>query len=487
MNLVRRILGVVVLVGLFSAVVAIERRQAEVTVGAASALVPLAGFPQATSGTRISTSWFCPGAAAGDGLSSAHVVIANPSDQELVAAVRILSDGAGPTESVTVAPLSRQRIDILRGRTVGIVAPVVEIVGSVGTVEQEIGFAAGDVTSQCVSQTSSRWYFADGFSVEGSKHRIVLVNPYPEAAVVNVAYVTDDGERTPSALQGVIVAARSVKNLSLIDAGAANEPRVAVEVTATTGQVVASRMQHYLGGGRLGYSVSVGVPEALSQWWFASGRTGDQVNEQLVVFNPGDADAQVNVAFFGEGITNGISIDDASGPALPSQSVDIPARSIVVIGTDNIADLPKGDHAMVVSTLNEVPVVVEHVLSQRTANGSFTAVTNGIPVGLLTGTWRVPSGLAQGARNALSVLNASALDGTYTLSTIGPGGKRPLPGFIDVALPAASLVFLDVPEGATDAEVVVEATVEIVVQRRTRRGGGLAGFGIVGALPVKPR
>lgn len=487
MNLLRRAVGVAVLVGLFAGVVAIERREADVTVGATSALVPFAGFPQSFSGARISTSWFCPGAAAGDGIEAANVVIANPGDTEIEASVRLLSDGAGPTEPVTVPPLSQTKIDILRGRTAGIVAPVVEIVGSVGTVEQEIVFAAGDVTSQCVSQTSDTWYFADGFTLEGSKHRIVLVNPYPEAAVVNVSYVTNDGERTPSALQGVIVAAGSAKNLSLIDTGAANEPRMGVEVVATTGQVVASRMQHYLGGGRLGYSTTVGVPEALSQWWFVSGRTGDQVDEQLVVFNPGDTDAQVNVAFFGEGITNGIPIDQANGPALPSQSVDIPARSIVSIDTDNIADLPKGDHAMVVSTLNEAPIVVEHVLTQRTANGTFTAITNAVPAGLLTPTWRIPSGLAKGARNALSILNASALDGTFTLSTIGPGGKRPLPGFTDVALPAASALFLDVPEGANDAEVVVEATVEIAVQRRTRRGHGLAGFGIVGALPVKPR
>jgi hypothetical protein len=40
--------------------------------------------------------------------------------------------------------------------------------------------------------------------------------------------------------------------------------------------------------------------------------------------------------------------------------------AFVYINTDNIADLPKGDHAMVVSTLNGSRVVVEHVLSQRT-------------------------------------------------------------------------------------------------------------------------
>ena len=131
--------------------------------------------------------------------------------------------------------------------------------------------------------------------------------------------------------------------------------------------------------------------------------------------------------------------------------------------------------------------MVEHVLSQQTGGRTFTAVTNGIPGGLLAQKWRVPSGLSNGARNALSVLNTSATDGTYTLFAVGPGGQRELPGFVNVPLPAASLVFLDVPDGVSNGEVVIEASVDIAVQRRTKRGDGLVGFGIVSALPVRSR
>lgn len=487
MNILRRLLGICVVGLMFGAVIVIDRQSDSVKIGATSALVPLAGFPQLSSGSRISSSWFCPGAAAGDGITSAFVVIANPSDSEIIASLRLLSDTSGEAENVVVEPRSQKKIDILRGKTIGVVAPVVEIIGSFGSVEQEMLYAAGDVTAQCVSQTSSTWYFADGFTMEGTSQRLVLINPFPESAVVNVAYTTGDGKRTPSQLQGVIVAPRSLRSIAIADVGAANESRVAVEVIATTGQIIASRSQHYLGAGRLGYSTTVGVPEALDQWWFVSGRTGDLVTEELVVFNPSNTDAQVNVAFFGEGITNGIAFDQVGGPGLPSQVVVIPAGGVVGINTNNIAELPKGDHAMVVSTLDDSRVVVEHVLSQRTATSSFTAITNGIPDGLLSSKWRIPSGLAKGARNALSVLNTTAQDGTFTIFTVGPGGQVALPGLKDVALPAASLIFLDVPEGASDGEVVIEASVDVAVQRRTRRGSGLVGFGIVGALPVKAR
>lgn len=487
MRPLRRVLNTALILAVIGTAVMVDRREPGPSEGATVALAQFAGFPHISSGGRISTSWFCPGAAAGDGIESASVVIANSGDQEIVASVNFLSDKEIENETVTVAPRSRIEVDLLRGRTVGVIVPVVEIIGSVGTVEQELIYKAGDVTAQCVSQTSSRWFFADGFTAEGSTQRLVLINPYPESAVVNVAYTTNAGRRTPPVLQGLILAPRSARSISLADAGATDEPRIAIDVKAVNGQIVASRMQHYLGAGRLGYSTGLGVPAALGEWWFTSGRTGENVTEELVVFNPSDSLAQVNVSFFGINITNDIPIDQSSPAALPSSAIDIPAGGVVSIKTDSIVDLPKGDHAMVVSSLNNARLVVEHVLSQRTGGSSFTAVTNGVPGGLASVKWRIPSGLAKGARSAITILNTTAVDGTFTVSAVGPGGEVALPALIDVPLGAASLQGLDVPEGLTDGEVVITATVPIVVQRRTTRGHGLVGFGIVGALPVVKR
>jgi hypothetical protein len=484
--LARRIISTLLIFGALGGVIAVDRHKSNNPVGASSALVNFAGFPQVSEGTRISTSWFCPGVAAGDGISSGSIVIVNPGETDVTASVSFLSDSPAEVQNVVVAARSRQVVDLLRGRSVGVVVPVVEIIGSVGTVEQELDYAAGDVTSQCVSQTSSSWFFADGFTAEGSSHRLVLTNPFPESAVVNVAFTTTAGRRTPSALQGIILAPRSARSVSLADAGAQDESRIAVEVVATTGQIIASRIQHYLGLGRLGYSTTVGTPTALNEWWFTSGRTGAQSSEQLVVFNPSDRASQVNVSFFGDKITTGVDAGQ-SNAAAPSSVLDIPAGAIVSINTDTIADLPKGDHAMVISSVNNVPVVVEHVLSQTVNNGSFTAITNGIPSGLLTQIWRIPSGLANGALNALSVLNTTAGDGTFTVSALGPGGQVALPELVDVPLTAAALVSLNVPAGVNDGEIVITATVPIAVQRRTARGHGLAGFGIVSGLPVRPR
>ncbi len=481
----RRASSVALVVAAIAAIVFVDTRDREPVEGASAAVDRLAGFPQVSGGRRISTSWFCPGAAAGDGIEGAQVVLVNPGDTEITATLRVLSAEESELEVLTVAPRSRREVEVLRGRTVGVVVPVVEIIGSVGTVEQELFYAAGDVTSQCVTKTAAQWLFADGFTVEGSTHRLVLTNPFPDSAVVNVSFTTADGNRTPSSLQGLILAPRSARSISLAESGARDERSIAVEVTATSGQIVASRIQHYLGGGRLGYTTTVGVPATGRQWWFASGRTGAQVGEQLVVFNPGDETASVTVSFFGDNITNFPTAEEFASAASPSAEVEVPAGTTVAIDTNSIADLPRGDHAMLLDVVDGPGVVVEHVLSQQAASGFFTAVTNGVPQGLISTVWRVPGGLARGARNALSVVNTTGEQATFTVSAVGPGGEIELPGFVDLPLGPAGVVALDVPDGASNGEVVVRASVPVVIQRRTARGHGLPGFGIVGALPVR--
>lgn len=486
MNRLRRLLGFVILLASVAGIVMVDRLDSDAPEGAAVANAALSAFPQVSDTRRISSSWFCPGAAAGDGVTNAFVNISNPGDTDLVASVSFMSADPIEHQPVVVAPRSRAQVEFLRGRTVGVVVPQVELVGTTGTVEQQLEFPGGDVTSQCAPDTSVTWHFADGFTAEGSTERIVITNPYPDAAVINMTYTTREGSRSPANLQGLIVAPRSAKSLSMADLGARDEPRLAVSVTATTGRVVSSRIQHYIGLGRLGYSTTVGTPRTLSQWWFTSGRTGSQVEELLIAYNPGDETSKVQVTFFGEGITNGLPIDENNVAATPTQEIDVPAGSIVAINTAEVADLPKGDHAMVVSSLNNVGLVVEHVLSQRTGGSSFTAVTNGLADGLVSNTWRLPSGLIGGALNAVTILNTTAETGAFTVSAYGPGGKVAIPGLENVPIGPASVASLNVPADAPVGEVVIESTVPVAVQRRMARNHGLVGFTIVGGLPVRP-
>jgi hypothetical protein len=95
--------------------------------------------------------------------------------------------------------------------------------------------------------------------------------------------------------------------------------------------------------------------------------------------------------------------------------------------------------------------------------------------------------LLDGAASALAIANTSGDAGTFSLSAIGPGGEFTYPGFEAVPLGPGGVVNLGIPQGATTGEVIIRATVPIVVQRRMDRGHGLVGFSLVSGLPVLER
>ena len=94
-SLVRRVLRRAISTALVAAAVAtlvyVERLSPTEQEGAGAARVPLAAFAQQPTPPRISSSWFCPGVAAGDGLSAGLVVVANPTEVAVPAAVTLLS------------------------------------------------------------------------------------------------------------------------------------------------------------------------------------------------------------------------------------------------------------------------------------------------------------------------------------------------------------------------------------------------------------
>jgi len=125
MNIIRRAISIFLIVAVMGGVVYIDQRQTELSEGASRGIVSMAGFPHSIKSNRISSSWFCPGAAAGDGLDSASVFISNPSDTAITAAVSFLSNSPMESQTVEVPARNHSVVDVLRGRTVGVIVPVV--------------------------------------------------------------------------------------------------------------------------------------------------------------------------------------------------------------------------------------------------------------------------------------------------------------------------------------------------------------------------
>ena len=151
----------------------------------------------------------------------------------------------------------------------------------------------------CANDTSDAWYLADGFTVDGSVETLILSNPYDDVAIAQLSFATESGESSPSAFRGFPIPPRSVKVIPIAELGARNEPVIAVEVTTTSGRIVLGRAQHYLGGGRLGLRRELAAPALRDQFWFADGERGDGITETFSIYNPTDADVEVDVVFLG--------------------------------------------------------------------------------------------------------------------------------------------------------------------------------------------
>jgi hypothetical protein len=476
---------VVLLVG-FAALIAVGREQPPTT-EAFFATPAGAWMPAVSDNAALTGSWFCPGVpASGEDGVGGDVVVANRYDEQLVGRFTVLTpDGVGVSESLVVEPWSRTTIDVDAFVTASFASVVVEIDGGRGFVEQRAQHPAGDSVSPCADNTSDEWYFADGFTVDGSIETLVLTNPYDDAAVVDLVFATESGEFTPAAFQGFTILPQSVETIPIADLGARDEPVIAVKVAAQRGRIVVGRAQHYLGGGRLGYGVTLAAPALRDQWWFADGEAGDGITETFAIYNPTDDDVQVDVVFLG------IPLEAGFGDVAP---IDVPARQVVVFdpstaGADGATSaVPPGRHATVFSTLAEPSIVVERVLTRPAGDSVATSVVVGAPPridGYVASRWHVGIGPSDPATAALVVYNVDNVDGTVTIEAVGPGGPSAVPSLTDVPIGAGQVITIDlVDPDVLGNELIVQATNRVFVERALPRGNGLAGTSGSWALPA---
>jgi hypothetical protein len=432
-------------------------------------------MPFVPSGSFITSSWFCPGVPTGEDGVGGTVEITNPLDAAINGHITVYSsntDAAAVVQPVTIAARSDFSIDIAALQPTGSFASaVVEIDGGGGFVEQIARHPAGDAVAPCANAASSSWYFADGSTVDGSTEQLVLSNPYPDTAVVDIGFVTANGIRNPSLLQGYPVPGQSVQVIEL-GTGARDEPVLAAKVIATRGRVVAARAQQYTGGGRAGFSMTLGAPSLSSQYYFADGERGTDIDEQYAIFNGTDQEVTVYAIFLG--------IDPAAQAAATDFTNDteivVPAGRVVTLSTDDVAGLPDGRHGASFATYGGDSIVVERALTRPAGNSLATTVVMGSPPELASTRWSAAVGTDIALENVLVVLNVDSADTTVTVSALGPGGLVPVPGLEALALPGAGLITVPITDpSALGNPLVIESAQRIYVERLLARDPDLRG------------
>jgi hypothetical protein len=246
------------------------------TVGASPALAdrPTADdvdhlMPQGLPTSAAASTWYCaagtatgadpskpppeppeaaPGVPGVPELVADHVVvIGNPTARRLSGVITIHpSEGEPTTRPLNVGEgdrVSYRLADIVRAPYA---AATVELEGGGAVVEHELTGPYGTAAAPCASSASSQWFFAAGSTERGASEVLVFFNPYPSAAVVDVSFATDQGQREPGAFQGLPIPAHSVRAVPVTDKVTIRKV-VAASVMVRVGRLVVDRVQTWDG------------------------------------------------------------------------------------------------------------------------------------------------------------------------------------------------------------------------------------------------
>lgn len=261
------------------------------------------------------STWHCPaGFTTPDALNDHIVIVTNPTEHAAQGRITIfpaLLNTLGNTVSfdraadfIEVPPKSQLRyslaqqvgsLDELLGTETGaFVGAVVEFEEAGVTVEHQITSARDIDLGPCATSAGGSWWFASGTTSGDSAYQLYLLNPFADDAVIDAAFLTDDGRRTPLVFDSRLVPARSLTLLQVSPVVPLGD-QISAEISAVSGRVIAERLQ-ILGGDEIssGVSVSLGSNRLSTQWFFpAGGALGVGSGETYLIMNPNDEPAQV--------------------------------------------------------------------------------------------------------------------------------------------------------------------------------------------------
>ena len=470
------LLGVGLLVGVVVATgTTFDRRGEGATSGEAVTAADLA--PVAPAPDALGSTWYCAGGTARDGGSADHrVIVVNPGDAAVTGTLTVYGGGlAGDPAAPDVEPVAQPLEVPPRGRVAVRLADVleaqfgaalVEVVGGEVVVEHVVRGPDDLDAAPCATAPSATWYAASGSTTRDARERLVLFNPFPDDAVVDITFTTSEGVREPEAFRGFVVPARRVV---AVDVGSAvqRHPQVALTVRARSGRLVVDRIQSFDGSnGVEGLGLTPAAPAAAAVWHFPDGFKTEGLSEVVTVYNPGDVQAEVDVE---------VVVDPSPDPAVltvvePFQ-VSVPARRFAQIDIAAEERVPAElGHAVIVRSQNGVPVVADRqVRSADPAPRTGFAATLGSPIA--ADRWLTAvGGTGEGESEFLVVLNPSlASIARVSVATPAPSQVLALQDLQDVEIQPGARLRIDLGRHVNreTLPLIITATQPVVVERGT--------------------
>lgn len=503
-----RLASLVVLVGLVVAALVYDAAEDPVVTEDSTDVRAGVAMPTSRAEPTLGSTWYCAGGTASeDGFADHLVVIANPTDRARIASITILTgvvaeapsaaeaeEGeaaeettttTAPASTTTTAPTTtttrpppvvhevevpaQGRVDVRLAdlSAAPLAGAIVEAEGGQLAVEHSVSGDLGRATAPCSTTAASTWSLPWGVTTRGNRELIVLMNPFPDDATVDVAFATDEGVRDVTRFEGFIVPGRSVVG-AFIEQDM-RRAQVSAEIRVRGGRLVVDRIQAFGGtDGRKGLALALGVPAPAETWVYPSGGTGEGLTEQVVVYNPTDDVAEVEVE---------VRLDDPGelGPPEPFE-LTVPPHRYSMVELHAEERVPAGGHALIVRSLNGVPVAAERVNSSGdpAANQGITSTTGSPFAGP---TWYFAAGGPTEERDEVLVLFNESNDEEVTFDVTGFRGGQTIAiqNLQGLTIPAGGRKVIRLGDHIENdvLSVAITASGPVVAERGLHRIGGL--------------
>jgi hypothetical protein len=230
---------------------------------------------------------------------------------------------------------------------------------------------------------------------------------------------------------------------------------------------VVDRLQVFDGTGETaGVSVALGQTAPGHDWLFSHGRVGDGLDERIVLYNPGDEAAEVEVRVE--------AVDSAKRQPQPFGVVVRPGRYEVVDYADEARVEQGVAHGTAVRSRNGVPVVAERVMTYDGPPASATGpprreVSITAPSAVASTEWSFP---AAGGDEVLryAVMNPADEPARVRLTLYAGGEPVDVPDLGAVTVAPGERATLELPAEAlasagADGTVVIRADAPVTAER----------------------
>lgn len=383
-----------------------------------------------SAGRFLSTGWYCP-VPPGDGLSSLAAVT-NLGDEPLrLRRWGVAGSAATPFQVGDLGPKDRRVVDV-KDLGIGEGVAIIEAFGAATMSDALVlGRGTGVASTPCSVQPWTRWLFAVASTARGQDTSLLVTNPFEEEAVIRVRIVTPDADAVPARLKDLVIPPLSQTAVLMAE----YYPETAsfgMDVTAVRGRVVVSRFSHVATrDGLRGLGLELGLRAPAPRWQFAGGAVPEEGDEHIVLVNPTDREALVQVIFQTEA-------EQVGAPELAE--LPVPAARQVAV---KVADfLPRGTrHGTTVASSNGVPIVAERQTIATVGGGRRVESTFGVAAP--ASRWALPVGSPSGGEDSLAITNTGGRAAVARVALITDQGEARPPELSQLSVEPGRRVTVD--------------------------------------------